>query len=140
MDKMPCEVLQRLYVETSRRIETFRLRVRQGVSVEVAQDFGRYVQWSGICDLMAVNPAPTLKLRALFPYDGAQLRSEADSLVQECCEYYQGRSRDSEGRAKGASKSDLESIDSKMDLILARLTALESGKPSLQVFQGKDVA
>jgi hypothetical protein len=139
MEQMPCEVLQRLYVETLRRIETFRLRVRQGVSVEDAQDFGRYVQWSGICDLMAINRPPTAKLRDLFPYDGAQLRSVADTLVTECCEYYQGRTRNSDGTAKGASKSDLEAIDAKLAVIVARLAALESGRPPVHVVSSEQL-
>jgi hypothetical protein len=123
----------RVFEHAMRELERLRRCVREGVSVDEAQAFGRFIQWSGICALMSENPPETVQLRQLFPYDGAQLRSEADSLVAECCEYYQGRTRDSEGTAKGASKSDLEAIDAKLALIASRLDALESGHPALQV-------
>jgi hypothetical protein len=90
--------------------------------------FARYVQWSGIARLMDENLPDSPKLRELFPYDGKDLLRAADALDSECCEYYQGRTRDSKGTAKGPNKSDLEDIGRKLETISARLAALESSK------------
>jgi hypothetical protein len=132
------ECWNRVFDHAMRELERLRRRVREGVSVEDAQAFGRFIQWSGICGLMSDNPPETVELRQLFPYDGAQLRSEADSLVAECCEYYRGRTRNSEGTAKGASKSDLEAIDAKLVVIMSRLDALESGQSALRVVPSEE--
>jgi hypothetical protein len=132
---MSCVEWNRFYTSTMRRLEFYRMRVRQGVSVEDAQDFADYITQSGICDLMRSqppqgdNPRHTERLQALFLYDGNRLYEEAKTLRQECCEYWVGRTRDAEGTARGASKSDLENINHKLALIAGRLAALETVKP-----------
>ncbi len=50
----------------------------------------------------------------------------------ECCEYWTGKTRDSDGTAKGASQGDLESIERKLDLMAGRLASLESVKPAVK--------
>lgn len=131
---MSCEVWHRVYKQTMRRLDLFRRRVREGVLVEDCQEFARYVQLSGICTLMQENPIEgnnakhTQVLRDLFPYDGQKLWDEARALDLDCCEYWRGRTRDAEGTASGASKSDLEDISRKLDLVAGRLAYLESVK------------
>jgi hypothetical protein len=109
-------------------LRTYRKRVRQGHQVDDANDFARYVMNSGLVEIMKENPELNITLKGLFPYDGKQLWDEAYSLYRDCCEYYQGRTRNSEGTAKGARKSDLEEIDQKLNLIAGRLAQLESVK------------
>ncbi|HUD48208.1 MAG TPA: hypothetical protein VMR33_15355 [Candidatus Baltobacteraceae bacterium] len=118
-----------------RQLEFFQRRVRQGVQVEDCQAFARFITNSGICTLMEDQPCQgenerhTARLKELFPYDGKQLHYEARQLEMACCEYWVGRTRDSEGTAKGASLGDLESIERKLDLMAGRLASLESVKP-----------
>ncbi|HEY3856956.1 MAG TPA: hypothetical protein VGO67_21440 [Verrucomicrobiae bacterium] len=135
-----------------RQLEFFQRRVRQGIQVEDCQDFARFIRMSGICTLMENQPCQgeddnhTARLRELFPYDGKQLYYEARQLEMACCEYWAGRTRDSEGTAKGASLGDLESIERKLDLMAGRLAQLESVKPAakrrvkLKVIDKKGVA
>ena len=125
---MSCDTWYRVYVETERRLEAFRRRVREGVDVENCLDFARFVIWSNISTLMAENPPENPQLRKAFPYDGADLLRMAKALESECQDYFQGRTRDSDGTPKGANKSDLEDIGRKLETISARLAALESGK------------
>ncbi len=133
---MSCVEWHRVYKQTMRQLEFFRRRVREGVSVEDCQEFARYVQQSGLCKLMEEQPPVgenarhTQRLLELFPYDGKQLWNEARTLEMECCEYWRGRTRDAEGSASGANKSDLEEISRKLDLVAVRLAYLESVKPA----------
>ena len=119
-----------------RRLEFLQRRVREGVLVEDAQDFARYVTQSGICDLMTEqpqkgeNPKHTESLKDLFPYDGQQLYNQARMLELACCEYWAGHTKDAPGTAIGANKSDLEGINHMLGLIAGRLAALEAVKPA----------
>jgi len=114
----------------------WRARVREGVDIENACDFARYVQLSGICALMTSQPHQgetprhVERLRALFPYDGQELWNEARALEMACTEFWSGRTRDTAGTATGANKSDLEAIDSKLSVLINRLDALEAVKPA----------
>jgi hypothetical protein len=123
---MPCDDWNRVYLETVRRLECYRRRVREGVDVDNCLDFARFVIWSNIPKLMAANPPENPRLRELFPYDGADMLRMAKALESECQDYFQGRTRDSDGTAKGANKSDLEDIGRKLETISVRLSALES--------------
>lgn len=123
-------------------LAVWRGRVREGVDVDNACDFARFVCQSGICELMTANPHEgnnlrhTESLRELFPYDGSKLWDEARALELACCEYWSGRTKDSPGTASGPNKSDLEAIAAKQDAILARLDALEGkGRMELRIVQ-----
>lgn len=115
-----------------RQVEFHGMRVRQGFQVEEAQEFARYVRNSNMCELMRQNPCQgenqrhTQRLLELFPYDGDKLYEAARQLELECCEYWSKRTRDADGTATGARKSDLEDISHKLDLIAGRLAAVES--------------
>ncbi|HEX4120607.1 MAG TPA: hypothetical protein VH619_08330 [Verrucomicrobiae bacterium] len=85
---------------------------------------------AGLCEIMNENPQLNITLKDIFPYDGKQLWDEAYSLHKECCEYFEGRTKDSKGTAKGARKSDLEEIDFKLNLIAGRLAELRSVTPA----------
>jgi hypothetical protein len=140
--------LHKLFKSTMGQLEFFKRRVREGVLVEDCQDFARYVRQSGMCAIMELHPPlgdtprQTSVLKGLFPYDGNALYRAAEELRLDCCRYYEGRTATAEGTAKGADKSDLESIDRKLDLIAGRLSQLESVKktktrhPRLRLVKG----
>jgi hypothetical protein len=133
-----------------RQVEFFRRRVREGVFVEDCQDFARYIRMSGIIDLMrdnphkGENPGHTERLQRLFPYNASELYEAVRLLEGECCDYWQGKTKDSPGTASGASKSDLEAIDSKLNLIAGVLSNLVSverrsvAEPCLRVLDRQD--
>jgi hypothetical protein len=133
---MSCDVWHRVFQRTMHELAAWRGRVREGVDVENAVDFARYVQMSGICELMTSQPHKGKnrrhieRLRELFPYDGQKLYDEARALEMACTEYWSGRTLAAPGTATGANKSDLESIAGKLDAITGRLNALESVKPA----------
>jgi len=84
-----------------------------------ANDFARYVMTCGMVDIMEKTPSSP-ELRKYFPYNGKQLYSEANKLRIECCQYFEGQTRDSEGTPSGPDKSDLEEIDQKLTLLLIK--------------------
>jgi hypothetical protein len=102
---------------TMRQVEFFRRRVREGVLVEDAHEFARYVQLSCLIPLMEENHEMEIRLRELFPYSAFDLQRAVNALEQECYAYWRGATRDSLGRASGPNKSDLEAIDAKLNVI-----------------------
>ena len=141
-----CNLWQGVFTETRRRLEQFQRRVREGVGVEEAQDFARWVRNSGIGDLMAKYPPQSEALRRVFDYDGPGLVRMARELETACCQYYVGRTKDSEGTASGANKSDLEAIDRKLAVLVVAVDNLQRVKgrrlrrPALRVIKGKAAA
>jgi hypothetical protein len=136
---MHSDYWHKLFKSTMREVEFFRRRVREGVLVEDCQAFARYVEHSGIIELMEQFPNPGGKLAEWFPYSAQELREAVKALNDECCSYYRGRTRDSEGTPSGANKSDLEAIDAKLNLIGGLLSEVVSvkrrigSKPRLRV-------
>ena len=100
------------------RLALLRLRVRQGVEVDSALEFANYVLRSDMAQVMLHNPEFDVHLREWFPYDGNSLYREAEFLAAECRDYYRGRSFAADGQAAGASKSDLESIEAKLNFVV----------------------
>ncbi|HEY3856957.1 MAG TPA: hypothetical protein VGO67_21445 [Verrucomicrobiae bacterium] len=115
-----------------RQVESQRRRVRQGIQVEDAQDFARYLSMSGILDLMGENQELNPQLQKLFPYSSNELRQVVNLLYNECCEYWRGKTRDSEGTAKGADRHDLESISLKLDKLAGGFVQVQTAVAQLQ--------
>jgi hypothetical protein len=139
---MSCVSWNSVYKATTRQVEYHRRRVRQGVQVEEAQAFARYLTMSGILDLMGENQEASPQLQKLFPYSANELRQVVNLLYTECCEYWQGKTRDSEGTAKGANKSDLDAISHKLDMLAGAVAKLQpvrtptrARKPRLHVLK-----
>ena len=141
-----CDLWQAVWTETMRRLERFQRRVREGVSVEEAQDFARFVRVSRIGELMAENPPGSEKLRECFDYDGRKMLAEARSLEEACCAFWAGKTFLAEGTSSGANKSDLEAIDRKLAVLSRAVAHLQVGKVRrvrklvLRVIKGKAAA
>jgi hypothetical protein len=120
--------------------------VREGVSVDEAADFARYVRVSEICRLMSENPPGSDLLNSYFPYDGSKLLKKARELETACCDYWRGRTFSSEGTASGANKSDLEAIDVKLAALAGQVAELKRVKskkhrePLVRIVKQKDAA
>ncbi len=129
---MSYHLWSKLFKSSVRQLELHQRNVREGVLVEEACDFARYLTNSGICDLMRAHPHKgenlhhTAALQDLFPYDGQSLYDQARALEMACCEYWQGATKDAPGTATGANKSDLAAIHHNLELIAGRLAKLES--------------
>jgi hypothetical protein len=95
---------------------------------------------------MAKYPPQSEALRRVFDYDGPGLVRMARELETACCQYYVGRTKDSEGTASGANKSDLEAIDRKLAVLavavdnLQRVKGRRLRRPALRVIKGKAAA
>ena len=133
-----CDLWQSVFTETRRRLELFERRVCEGVCVEEAQDFTRYLRVSGVCRLMAENPPGSENLRQVFDYDGVKLAEMARVVETACCDYWAHKTRDSEGTARGAKRSYLEAIDGKLEGLTALVKAtrtVRKQRPARPIFR-----
>jgi hypothetical protein len=98
--------LRCIHAETVRYLDSLAREVREGKNVLPAADYGRWLQFSGVLDLLTKFAPPDLDLP---PLD----RKLAD-LLQECGEHFRGGRVD----AKYA-QSDIAEINRKLDLLLS---------------------
>jgi hypothetical protein len=123
-----CDKWHTVFKSTMHHVEVLRRRVRVGHQVDDCQAFARYISRSGVLELMEEFCEPSDVLRSLFPFSAKELRKNVDALEQECYAYYRGRTKDADGTASGADKSDLEAIDEKLNLIGGLLANVVSAR------------
>jgi len=99
--------LQRMYEETARYLESLSRLVHEGKSVSEAANFARWVQFSGLPDLLDRFALPGQK----FP----SLSRRLTDLLQECGDHFRG------GRVDVKySESDIAEINRKLDVLLSQ--------------------
>jgi len=98
-----------LWRETGNRLDTLWQCVREAKRVDEASNFCRWLQFSGVLQLLKRNPAD-------FPLqvDGAALERKAKDILSECGELYAGGKHD----AKYAA-SDIAEINRKLDALMS---------------------
>jgi len=111
-------VLENIFKETSRYLQSLESSVRGGKSVNEAVDFSRWLQFSGVLSLLEI-------CKDLNP-EFATLRRRATDLVQTCAEHLRG------GKVPAQyCQGDIDRIESKLDALFA----LAFAKPAPQVAQ-----
>jgi len=126
-----------LYQETVNRLRTLDARAREGKSVDEASEFARWVRFSGLLWLFeAFKAPPPLEVS---PDTVKRLISEVSA---DCEAHWKN-----EPRGPWVSRSELESINQKLDLMAGQLAKLsppvnhdtarmENSPPVLQVIEG----
>lgn len=113
--------LHKLWSETDRHLESLASLVRECKSVDEASRFSRWLQFSGLLEILERNASVDL-----LPVDGCGLRRKCKNLIAACGELYrQGKAR------PGYAQSDIAEINRKLDVIAAHVaTVLPKESPN----------
>lgn len=114
-----------LWRETSNRIEVLQGRVNEGVDVDAASEFVRWLRFSGILKLLESAPNDDR-----LPCHGKLLAQQVATLTYDCGQWYAHHERANTKPPAQVPKSELEKIT-------AQLNALTVGVARLQ---GNDVS
>jgi len=128
----------RVWWEIDTRIETLARRVREGVEVLSASDFARWLQFSGILEMLEAHEQDLP-----LPVKGRELRVKVQELVWNCGEWFRLHEH-------GMKQYDPRIPRCEMERITARLNAIEAAlaisppvadtatadSPALQVLPG----
>jgi hypothetical protein len=104
----------RIWTETNGRLDSLFARVAENKDVMSSLDFGRWLFWSGLLELLESNSCPG-PLRV----DGPLLRWKCVELQRRCTERF--RLNDSEPRLETLQ---LQSLNEKLDLMAGYLSRL----------------
>jgi len=103
--------VERIFRETEMRLDTYSRRVREGVEVLPASDFARWLQFSGILELLEAH-------EMAVPLRVESLRVKTTDLLFECGEWFRLHERSNTPRDPLVPRCELERIT-------ARLTQIE---------------
>ena len=124
-----------MWMETDRFLDGLAASVREGKAVEEASNFARWLQFSGVLNLLEKNRQPFP-----LPCNGDELRRKCQDLVQNCAEWTKGGKQP----APRYEASDMTAVLAKLETLTKRVEELSppstdtaaAGKPSLHVIQG----
>jgi len=136
--KLSAAQLHVLWRETDRVVEGLAKAVMECKRVDEASNFGRWIRFSGVLEILEAHPAP-------FPLtvDAKGLKKKVSDMLFECGELYRGGKHDPRYAA-----SDIAEINRKLDIIAAHISQPspplmattadvgDSAEPVLQVLQG----
>jgi len=136
LDKVFLHVLSR---ETSNRLEVLEGRVREGVDVDAASEFARWLRFTGLLKLLEQAPEDER-----LPVKGRELSKRVDALVSDCGNWYARHERSRIKPPAQIPRSELEAINSQLAELRAQLAKLspstfntaEAGSPALLVIEG----
>jgi hypothetical protein len=106
--------IARIYSETLNHLERHLGRVKEGLDVDGACFFARWLFWSGIPRLLNENSTPPGEL-GMLKCDGAHFAWKLNELLEACNEYYRT------GKPAGLHKSELDSLREKLDKLSSNL-------------------
>jgi hypothetical protein len=121
VDQSDAHTLASMFRWSMDYLDTYERSVQEGCDLHNASDFARFIMNCGISDIMVDNPAPTARLRDLFPYDGKKLFARAHGVFHDSCWAFK------EGKGSGIPASVLKRLDHKLDLIAGRLSVVTGG-------------
>ena len=102
-----------MWQETDNYLSSLAQCVREGKRVQEAANYCRWLQFSGVIELLEGSPQP-------FPLmvDGQGTRRKLRDLIQECGELFKGGKHDAKYVA-----SDIAEINRKLDVLTAHLAS-----------------
>lgn len=127
--------LHRIFIETDRRLELLAQSVRECKDVNEANNFARWLQFSGILKLLETHPQAKPA-----NVDGARLHRKASDLAYECGQLFRGGKADPK-----YTQSDIAEINRKLGVIAEQVgvefrpsitETADVGIPTLHVIQG----
>jgi len=136
LDKVFLHILWR---ETSSRLEVLQRRVNEGVEVDAASEFARWLRFSGILKLLESAPDDER-----LPCKGSLLSRQVETLVYDCGQWYANHERANRKPPAQVPRSELESITAQLEAMrrdLAKLSpstieTANAGIPALLVIEG----
>jgi hypothetical protein len=96
----------KIWSETDRRLDSLTRCVREGVQVDEASNFARWLRFSGILALLQ-----PFEQDVPLPIRAAELRRKCEDLIYECGEWYRLHERSFKPRDSYISQSKLEAIE-----------------------------
>lgn len=134
LDKLTSHILWR---ETHNLVEEYRAHVREGVDVDAASKFARWLRFSGILQMLPENPMP------LECY-GAALSLSVEELISECGHWFVHHERAKTKPHAQIPKTELEQINAQLAYLTVQLAKLspptsntaEAAQPALHVIAG----
>jgi len=132
-------ILHILWRETANRIAVLQGRVNEGVDVDGASEFARWLRFSGLLKILESAPDdPRL------PCKGSLLTAQVETLVYDCGQWYANHERANRKPPAQVPRSELESINAQLASLretLAKLSpstieAANVGSPALLVIEG----
>jgi len=135
-DKVFLHVLWR---ETSSRIEVLQRRVNEGVDVDAASEFARWLRFSGVLKLLESSPDDDR-----LPCKGHQLSQAVETLIYDCGQWYANHERSNVKPPAQVPRSSLEAISAELAAMRVALSQLSpstietanAGSPVLLVIEG----
>lgn len=115
-DKVFLHVLWR---ETTRRLEVLQRRVNEGVDVDAASEFARWLRFSGVLKLLESAPDDER-----LPCKGFQLSKQAQTLLSDCGEWYAKHERAHHKPPAQVPRSELEAITEQLAAMRCDLAKL----------------
>lgn len=101
--------LWRVWSESDRRVDALAQAVKEGVQVDEASNFCRWLQFSCLLEILESNEQDVP-----LPVRGAELRRKVEDLLYECGEWYRKHSRSNHPREAYVSQSKLAAIESEL--------------------------
>ena len=115
-----------LWRETSNRVNHYEKLVRESTSVDECSNFLRWLQFSGVLDILKNNPQPKP-----LPVDGMELQLKVNDLIDACGEVFKKWGH--KAPPPTYRKTDIDEIKEQLALLSARLPALSTPSPAIQV-------
>jgi len=128
--------LWRLWSETDRRLDRLAQSVREGVQVDEASNFSRWLRFSGILKLLE-----PFEQEVPVPIRASELTRKCDELIYECGEWYRLHERSFKPRDAYISQSKLAAIENDLRAIKEALrlpsqATAEADETALRVLPG----
>jgi len=132
-------LLHLLWRETSNRIGVLQGRVNEGVDVDAASEFARWLRFSGLLKILESAPDDQR-----LPCKGSLLAKQVETLVYDCGLWYANHERANRKPPAQVPRSELEKINAQLhtlSLAVAQLSpptieTADAGNPALFVIEG----
>ncbi len=138
---MQADVLKlwKIWSETDRRLDSLMQCVREGVQVDEASNFARWLRFSGILTLLK-----PFEQEVPLPIRATELSRKCEDLIYECGEWYRLHERSFKPRDSYVSQSKLAAIENDLRAIkdalhlplMATADTVDTAETGLQVLPG----
>lgn len=131
--------LWKIWSETDRRLDSLAQSVREGVQVDEASNFARWLRFSGILKLLE-----PFERDVPLPVHARELARKCEDLISECGDWYRLHERSNKPRDCYVSSSKLAAIEDDLRAIkealrlplMATANEVDSAEASLHVLPG----
>jgi len=114
-----------LWRETNTRLDVLAGRVREGVDVQAASEFARWLFFSGVIQVLTPHEAGYP-----LPCRAQELKKKTDQLVSACGEWFADHERSNTKPEPTVPRSQLEAINEQLRNINAQLGEITNERNS----------